>query len=114
MSDMNTPPKIPAELLARLSGDVNAFHSNAYAQEARGSHIGSTSVSSFADRTILEKNRQSVRSYRHSAIGSSAFSRQHGSQGGGRGSIVPSSRSVPIAKPTGFREPSSRSYNPYS
>ena len=114
MSDMHTPPKIPAELLARLSGDVNAFHSSAYAQEANGSRIGSTSVSSFADRTELEKNRQAVRSYRHSAIGSSAFSRQSGSQVGSRGNIMPLSRSAPVARPAGFREPPSRPYNPYS
>ena len=115
MSDMHTPPKIPAELLARLSGDVNAFHSSAYAQEANGSRIGSTSVSSFADRIELEKNRQAVRSYRHSAIGSSAFSRQPGSQASGsRGNIMPSSRPTPAPMPTGFREPPSRPYNPYS
>jgi hypothetical protein len=114
MSDMYTPPKIPAELLARLSGDVNAFHSSAYAQEANGSRIGSTSVSSFADRIELEKNRQAVRSYRNSAIGSSAFSRQPGLQAGSRGSIMSSSRPTSASRPTGFREPPSRPYNPYS
>lgn len=118
MSDMNTPPKIPAELLARLNGGDAVFHSNAYAQEAHGDRIGSTSVSSFHERLHLEKNRRSVRSYRESAIGAGVPSK-HGADATTmrRGVVAPQPRqggTTPIAKPSTFREPPTRPYNPYS
>ncbi|MNQ07663.1 hypothetical protein D3C85_204460 [compost metagenome] len=112
------PPKIPAELLARISGDVNAFHSNVYAQQAQGGRLGSTSVGSFGDRVELERNRRSVRSYRESAIGAGAAVRHHSAGTLARGSAMPPPRqrgNTPVVPPSpAFREPPSRPYNPYA
>lgn len=117
MSDMNTPQKISAELLARLNGAEVAFHSSVYAQEAQGDRLGSTSASSFNERLHLERNRRSVRSYRESAIGAGAPSKYHDdARVLRRGTITPGSRQgsiQPAAKPSAFREPPARSYNPY-
>jgi hypothetical protein len=116
MSNMNTPPKIPADLLARMSGDVNAFHSSVYAQQAQGSRLGSTNVTSFSERAQLDKNRQAVRSYRESAIGNGAFIRHHESTNVGRGVVKPGTRGNGVTlsvKPATFREPPTRPYNPY-
>lgn len=118
MSDMNAPRKIPAELLARLNGTDVAFHSSVYAQEAQGDRLGSTSVGSFNERLHLERNRRSVRSYRESAIGAGTPSKYHDdARSLHRGTIAPMPRqggvTAPASKPGGFREPPSRSYNPY-
>jgi hypothetical protein len=119
MSDMNTPQKIPAELLARLNGTDAAFHSSAYAQEAQGDRLGSTSAGSFNERLHLERNRRSVRSYRESAIGAGTPSKYHDDvRALRRGAIAPMPRqggaAAPAPKPGGFREPPSRPYNPYA
>ncbi|MNH58605.1 hypothetical protein D3C73_104140 [compost metagenome] len=117
MSDMNTPPKIPAELLARLNGTDAVFHSSVYAQEAQGDRLGSTSVDPFHQRLHLERNRQSVRSYRESAIGAGVPSKYHDdARTLRRGTVAPGPRPggiQPVAKPPVFREPPARSYNPY-
>lgn len=117
MSDMNTPQKIPAELLARLNGTDVVFHSSVYAQEAQGDRLGSTSAGSFNERLHLERNRRSVRSYRESAIGAGAPSKYHDdARVLRRGTITPGSRQgsvQPVVKPSTFREPPTRSYNPY-
>ncbi len=115
---MNTPPKISAELLARLNGNDALFHSNVYAQEAQGDRLGSTGVGSFHERLHLERNRRSVRSYRESAIGAGVPSKYHDdARTMRRGAIAPPARqagNAPAPKPSGFREPPTRSYNPYS
>ena len=115
MSDMNTPPKISAELLARLNGNDAVFHSNVYAKEAQGERLGSTSVSSFHERLHVERNRQAVRSYRDSAIGSGVPSKHHeDARTLRRGAIAPMPRQgLSSAKPPAFREPPTRPYNPY-
>ncbi|MCY1374139.1 hypothetical protein D9M69_614560 [compost metagenome] len=116
---MNTPQKIPAELLARLNGTETVFHSSAYAKEAQGERLGSTSVGSFHERLHLERNRRSVRSYRESAIGAGAPSKYHDdARTMRRGVIAPIPRqggSVSAgSKLSTFREPPTRTYNPYS
>lgn len=115
---MNTPQKIPTELLARLNGTDVAFHSSVYALEAQGNRLGSTSVGSFNDRLHLERNRRSVRSYRESAIGTGAPSKYHDDAHAlRRGAIAPAPRQGGSAtvspKANTFREPPSRPYNPY-
>lgn len=119
MSDMNTPQKIPAELLARLNGADAVFHSSAYAKEAQGDRLGSTSVGSFHARLHLERNRRSVRSYRESAIGTGAPSKYHDDAHAlRRGAIAPAPRQsgkAPVSpKPNTFREPPVRPHNPYA
>ena len=119
MSDMNTPQKIPADLLARLNGADAVFHSSAYAKEAQGDRLGSTSVGSFHARLHLERNRRSVRSYRESAIGTGAPSKYHDDAHAlRRGAIAPAPRqggNAPVPpKPNTFREPPVRPHNPYA
>lgn len=53
-----------------VNNDGKPFHSNGYARVASGDNFGSMSYVSFSKRKQIEENRQLVRGYNRSAIGS--------------------------------------------
>lgn len=114
MSDKKSHnPKIPAELLKRMAGDVNVFHSNVYAREAHGERIGSTSSETFNQRLSVHKNRQHVRSFRDSHIGATPNKDSHRA---GANEAAKIERTVsPIQPPPKrqFQEPPHRPFDPF-
>jgi len=52
------------------SDDDQTFHTSGYAVAANGSRIGAVSTLTFEQRQQMAQNRKTVKSYNHSAIGS--------------------------------------------
>ena len=116
MSDKKSHnPKIPAELLKRMAGDVNVFHSNVYAREAHGERIGSTSRETFNQRLSVHKNRQHVQSFRDSRIGTNPGRNEHRQL---NTDTTPGERRLvaPVQSPPKrqFQEPPHRPFNPFN
>lgn len=101
------------------------FHSSAYAKAAQGASIGATDVTSFKDRTHIERNRQNVQRYANSMIGMGHMRETYrdklgdtalgASPGVSRAPnvSVPQRRAPIIAVRPAFREPPTRGFNPY-
>lgn len=121
----------------KFTNDIdNPFHSNGYAQAARGNEIGSTSPQSFNQRLHIEKNRTAVRKYRDSMLVHGHHREKHNFRmnalqrpdssnvesaaphAAARVQPLRSSRPLisdvitPATRPR-FSEPPTRSYNPY-
>ena len=115
MSDKKSHnPKISTELLKRMAGDMNVFHSNVYAREAQGERIGSTSSETFNQRLSVHNNRQHVRSFRDSRIAKNPSLDSHRS---GFNEPARTERpAAPIQPPAKrqFREPPHRPFSPFN
>lgn len=102
-----------------VNNSEKPFHTSGYAKAAHGDRIGAVSAQSFSQRLSVHQTRQSVRAYKESMVA--------------RGSNIPKMASpvtpdraqlrvdsrMPSQAPqrqqgSGFREPSARTYNPFS
>ena len=101
--------------------DSKPFHSNGYAQVANGDKIGSTANISFEQRQLIDRNRIIINNYNRSAIGSTYGVLRAKPVVGNpikrtsmrQRSLLQQNNSLP-AGPRRFKEPPSRTYNPYS
>lgn len=115
MSDKKSHnPKIPAELLKRMAGEINVFHSNVYAHEAQGERIGSTNAESFNQRLSVHNNRQHVSSFRDSRIGANHNKEARRSGIDAPSGIERSPTNIQPPPKRQFREPPRRPFNPFN
>jgi len=91
------------------NNDNKHFHSSGFAQVAVGNRLGSVSAESFNKRLQTDLNRQLIKGYNRSLVGSSyATLRAQSIQ---PGSTIRPSINSPKKH---FSEPPTRSYNPYA
>ena len=101
--------------------DSKPFHSHGYAQVANGDQIGSTTNISFEQRQIIDRNRLIINNYNRSAIGNAYGVLRAKPVAGNpikrtsmrQRSQLQQHNSLPAA-PKRFKEPQSRTFNPYA
>jgi hypothetical protein len=111
--------------------DSNYFHSNSYAKVAHGEQLGATSVQSFTERYRIDRNRKMVNRYHDSMVArkdsvvngvtKSQANPLFGSESGRSSGVsrqdvntTTPARPISASMPSRvYREPPTRSYNPY-
>ena len=109
------------------SDKSHILHTSGYARVGRGMQIGSTSDKTFQQRLETTERGRTVASYRRSAIGAQRGSLKaqqstpnslqiQRSEGVVRSSttVTETEKSRSPARPSSFKEPPGRGYNPYA
>lgn len=102
------------------NSDNKPFHNSGFAVIANGDRLGSTSSVSFSQRQQIERSRQRVAGYQHSALGSTygvlrakpAARRVLNRNVRSSKPSLQQRNSIGLA-PRHFKEPAARAYNPY-
>lgn len=102
------------------------LHTSGYARVGRGTKIGSTSNQTFQQRIEMTQQERTIAGYRRSAIGAQRGSLrakqatpestqiQRRPVAGDKPAPIEGRQAAIPSRPSGFVEPSSRGYNPFS
>jgi hypothetical protein len=102
------------------------FHTSGHARIGQGDRIGSAGTQSFQQRLELNQKDRTIADYKRSAIGARVGSlgakrstprisplKKDAGRGSSRQAFNAGDQSTQPVKPSGFKEPPSRGYNPY-
>lgn len=102
------------------------FHTSGHARIDQGDRIGSAGTQSFQQRLQINEKERTIEDYKRSTIGARVGSlgakrstprvsrlKKDSGQGGSRQAFNAGDQSAQSTKPSGFKEPPSRGYNPY-